>query len=120
MAMAGLSLPDGVSVDGVSLLPLLQGRGDFADRSLFWHYPHYHGSGAGPAGAVRHGQYKLIEWYEDGSVELYDLESDPAEQNDLAAALPDISASLRAQMNRWRDSVGAQMPDLNPEYRGSR
>ena len=64
-------------LDGVSLVPLLKG-GEIRQRTLFWHYPHYGNQGGAPCGFVRDGDWKLIEWYEDGRRELYNLRDDPA------------------------------------------
>jgi arylsulfatase A len=103
--------------DGVSLLPLLAGRGGVRRAGLFWHYPHYSNQGGRPGGAVRRGRYKLIEFYEDDRVELYDLGRDPGEARDLAGALPGKAAELRRKLAAWRRSVGAQMMTPNPEYK---
>ncbi|MHC4495918.1 MAG: sulfatase-like hydrolase/transferase, partial [Planctomycetota bacterium] len=76
LEMAGLPLKPRQHVDGVSLVSLLKQRGKPKRRAIYWHYPHYHGSGNKPSGAIRAGDYKLIEWYEDNSVELYNLKDD--------------------------------------------
>jgi arylsulfatase A len=107
---------DGVT-DGVSLLPPLTGRGAARRAELFWHYPHYSNQGGRPGGAVRQGRYKLIEFYEDSRVELYDLSRDPGEARDLAGALPRKAAELKRKLAAWRRSVGAQMMTPNPGYR---
>jgi arylsulfatase A len=106
-------------VDGVSLLPLLTGRRVPQRAELFWHYPHYSNQGGKPGGVVRQGRYKLIEFYEDSRVELYDLSRDLGETNDLAAKLPDKAAELRRRLAAWRRAVGAQMMTPNPEYKTS-
>ena len=114
--MLGLSenLPE--QVDGTSITPLLQGE-ESLDRSvLYWHYPHYSNQGSGPGGALRSGHLKLIENYEDGSVELYDLNADLSEQNNLAATMPQIADSLQQKLADWRASLNAQMPTGNPNY----
>ncbi len=84
LEMAGLPLRPEQHADGVSLVPLLKKTGTLDRRAIYWHYPHYHGSGSRPSGAVRAGDYKLIEWYEDGQIELYDLAHDLSEQKNLA------------------------------------
>ena len=81
---AGASASTYKGVDGVSLVSLIRDRKPLADRSLYWHYPHYSNQLGRPAGAVRHGNYKLVELYEDGRLELYDLSKDIGEKNDLS------------------------------------
>jgi WD40 repeat protein len=96
-------------VDGESLLPLLRQRGSLRRQALYWHYPHY-SDGTTPYGAVRRGNDKLIEFYEDGRLELYDLQADPGEKHDLAGAQPARAQQLRQLLSDWRKQVGAQMP----------
>jgi len=107
----------GQVVDGVSLMPLLKGKGKLRREALYWHYPHYHPGGATPYSAVRQGSRKLIEFAEDGHVELYDLNADPEEKRDLAAAMPEEAEKLRRRLSAWREKVGAQMAVPNPAYR---
>ncbi len=116
--IAGIAPPSENSIDGESLVPLLRGTGKPRREALFWHYPHYSNQGGKPGGAVRMGDLKLIEWYEDHRVELYDLASDPSESRDLAPNRPADVDRLRSMLARWRESVGAQMMTPNPEYRG--
>ena len=115
LEMAGLPLRPRQHMDGVSLVPLLKG-GAPAERPLFWHYPHYSNQGGAPGGAVRVGNFKLIEWFEDMRVELFDLSGDLGEQHDLAAAMPEKTAALRQQLHDWRQRVNAAMPTPNPKY----
>ena len=89
-----------------------------AGRPLFWHYPHFSNQGGSPGGAVRRGDWKLIERYEDGSLELYDLRTDPSETRDLAAKRPGKAEELRAFLSAWRVETGANMPTANPAFRG--
>ncbi len=97
-------------MDGVSLVPLLKGKGGLKRQAIYWHYPHYHGSGSKPSAAVRAGDYKLIEWYEDNSVELYNLRDELGEQNDLAAKMPQKAAELRGLLHKWLKQVNADVP----------
>lgn len=113
---AGVPLAPGQHVDGVSLLPLLRGTGTLPRRSLYWHYPHYHPGGVTPYSAVRNGDYRLMEFFEDQRVELYDLRKDPEEKQDLAAAMPEKARELREELAEWRKQVGAQLPTPNPDY----
>jgi arylsulfatase A-like enzyme len=115
LELAGVRVPPGQAVDATSIVPLLDGSGTLADRPLYWHYPHYSNQGGRPGGAVRVGDWKLLEFFEDDRVELYDLAADPAEQKDLAAAQPERAAAMKKQLADWRVSVGAQMPTPNPK-----
>lgn len=102
-------------VDGVNFAPLLRGEEPNDRTPLFWHYPHYSNQGGGPCGAVRVGDYKLIEWYENMRCELYNLRSDIGERNDLAATMPKKVDELRTILHDWRTSVDANMPKPNPQ-----
>jgi arylsulfatase A-like enzyme len=102
-------------VDGRSIVAALRG-GSLRREALYWHYPHYSDQGGAPAGAVRAGDYKLIEFYEDGRLELYNLAKDIGEREDLAKRDPKRAARMRAMLQRWRESVGAKMPEANPKY----
>jgi len=107
--------PDGAkTLDGLSIVPLLKGTGSIQRDALYWHYPHYHVTK--PGGAIRCGDFKLIEYYEEGKLELYDLGKDLSETTDLAAKMPEKAAELRKKLDDWRKSVGAQMPTANPAY----
>jgi len=109
--------PSGVDpIDGTSLVPILNGTGHLSREALFWHYPHYSNQGGVPGGAVRKGEYKLIEFYEDGRLELYNLANDIWEQRNLAAREADKTKELHALLKEWRTSVGAAMPKENPDY----
>ncbi|MFA5058540.1 MAG: sulfatase, partial [Opitutaceae bacterium] len=101
--------------DGLSLVPLLKDTGTLNREALFWHFPHYH-SGVKPGGAVRAGDWKLIELFEDNQIELYNLKDDLGEKNNLATQLPEKAAELRKMLHDWRASLGAQMPTPNPSY----
>lgn len=103
-------------VDGVSFAALLRGD-EMQPRPLFWHYPHYGNQGGMPGGAVRDGKWKLIEWYEDGSLELYDVESDPGETKELSNDNPEVVNRLKTKLAEWREELGAKMPTENPRYR---
>lgn len=102
--------------DGESFVTLLRGDGRLKRDALFWHYPHYSNQGGKPGGAIRRGDLKLIESYEDGRRELYDLARDVGEGKDLAVERPEETASLGELLKEWRVSVRAQMPMLNPDF----
>jgi arylsulfatase A-like enzyme len=114
LEIAGLAGPPGHVVDGESLVPLLRGGSGLRRERIFWHYPHYHPGGATPYGAVREGAWKLIEFYEDRRLELYDLSQDPLEMDNRAAAEPGRARRLQRALDAWRTRVGAQMPAPNP------
>ena len=86
------------------------------NRPLFWHQPHYMNQGGKPAGVAREGDWKLIEQYEDGSLELYNLAKDPSETTDVAATEPNRVAALRGKLEAWRRSVGAETLKANPNF----
>lgn len=105
------------NIDGKSILKLLTGgtvTGE--ERPLFWHYPHFSNQLGRPAGAIRVGDYKLVESYETGKVELYDLKNDISESKDLSAEMVQKTKDLHNLLRNWRRSVNANMPLPNPEY----
>ncbi len=114
LQMTGLPLLPKQHVDGVSMVPLLKGTGKLKREAIYWHYPHYHGSGNKPSGAIRAGDYKLIEWYEDNSIELYNLKDDLGEKKDLALSMPEKAAELRRMLHTWRKQMKAKMPASGP------
>ena len=85
-------------------------------ENIYWHFPHYHAGGDSPYGAVRARQWKLVEFYEDNRVELYNLANDLGETNDLAKKNPEKAEELRKQLHQWRLDVDAQMPTPNPDH----
>ena len=110
LAMAGLdTLPD-QHVDGISLVPLLQGK-PMTRGPIFWHYPHYGNQGGGPGGAIRDGDWKLIEWYEGGGrFELYHISDDISEKQNVAECKPDRTRELYEKLQGWRDRMDAEYP----------
>jgi arylsulfatase A-like enzyme len=120
LELAGLPPRPTQHVDGVSLVPLLRKGGTTLSRpAIFWHYPHYHGSTWAPGAAVRAGDWKLIEFYEEDRVELYNLRDDIGETHDLAETKPEKARELVELLHRWQEDVGAKMPRPNPAYRPS-
>ncbi len=104
-------------LDGLSLVPLLQQPQSRLQRdALFFHYPHYYPTTT-PVSAVRAGDWKLLEYFEDKHVELYSLRDDPGERHNLAAQQPERAAQLRRRLHGWWKDVGAQSPRENPAYR---
>jgi arylsulfatase A-like enzyme len=108
-------------LDGASLRPVLAGTGPHAPHDLVWHYPHYSNQGGRPAAALvagdgpGPGRDKIVEHFETGKVELFDLGSDPGERHDLAGERSERAAELRARLTAWRNRVGAALPQPNPQ-----
>ena len=119
LELANIPQKDQEHRDGVSLVPLLKKNSKqcaikVKERSLFWHYPHYHRTK--PYGAVRNGHWKLIEFFENGKLLLFNLKEDPFEKVDLSKNFPRKTAELLKELQEWRKSVGAQMNIVNPKY----
>ena len=117
LGVAGLP-PSTDAMDGLNLAPLLKNPSAKMERdALFFHYPHYYHTTT-PVSAIRTRDWKLLEYFEDNRVELYNLREDPSEKHDLAKDMPDRAAELRGRLHAWRDSVGAALPKPNPEFKG--
>ncbi|WP_339676934.1 sulfatase, partial [uncultured Gimesia sp.] len=107
--------PQHQTIDGLSLVPLLKDPTTHLNReAIYFHYPHYHHST--PAGAIRAGDWKLIEFFADGNLELYHLKQDLSETTNLAAKNPEKAAELQQKLADWRTSTGAALPVKNPKY----
>ena len=106
--LCGQSPPAEKIVDGVSLKPLLRGEPTLDRESLYWHYPHYSNQGGFPGGAIREGDWKLVERYEDGQVHLYNLQDDIGELNDVAEQNAERVAAMRDRLHRWYKEVDAK------------
>jgi arylsulfatase A-like enzyme len=115
LAMAGMESEK--QTDGLSLCRILKKETHKLNRkAVFWHYPHYGNQGGTPGSAVRMGKYKLIEFYEPGRYELYDLENDIGEEEDLISQKPDIAKEMIELLNEWKASVCAKTPGKNPDF----
>jgi len=115
LAMTGLPGDEKHNRDvyGKSLAPLLKQPAAKLDRDeLYFHYPHYYPTTT-PVSAIRARDWKLLEYFEDGHLELFNLKDDPSEKNNLAASMPDRAKELRARLSAWREQVGAQLPTVN-------
>jgi len=108
LELAGLPSRPQQHLDGVSLVPILEGRETVGRDGLYWHYPHYSNQGGYPGGVLRDGDWKMIRNYENGRVFLYNLKNDPSERNDLAEKEPRRASDLAARHDRWLQSVGAK------------
>ncbi|MGF1579225.1 MAG: sulfatase [Gemmataceae bacterium] len=120
LEMAGLRQRPKQHTDGVSLVNLLRGRAKDIERPLYWHYPHYSNQGGTPGSSVRLGDYVLIEFFEDKHVELYNIKKDLGQKHDLAKKMSDRAAEMRTMLHRWRQSVDANLPRPNPNWKKKR
>lgn len=116
LEVAGIDPIPSQHTDGVSILPALKGENRFERGAVYWHYPHYSNQGGRPGCSVREGNWKLIEFFEDNNLELYQLSEDIGEEHDLADKHPDIRDDLHAKLCRWRESVHALIPKPNPNW----
>lgn len=114
--MTGSEMPEGKITEGLSLVSLLKGK-KIKDRALYWHFPHYSNHGMqSPGGAIRFGDYKLLEYFENNTVQLFNLKNDIEEQNDIAASDPKTTEKLRKMLHLWRKSIGINDMIPNPNY----
>jgi arylsulfatase A len=118
MEIAGVGGKQEPALDGASLVPLLRENQGLSRETLYWHFPHYT-EPTKPCSAIREGDYKLIEFYEDGRLELYNLKEDPGEKNNLAGKMTAKAEALRARLKAWLKSVNADMPVPNPNAKGA-
>jgi arylsulfatase A-like enzyme len=109
LAIAGIALRPKDHVDGVDLLPLLRDGTRPKRETYFWHYPHIHGAGNRPSGAILCGKYKLIQYYGTEIVELYNIEGDLSERQDLSESMPEKRQELLANLRAWQKSF----PDIS-------
>ena len=125
LEIAGAPKPSGHILDGQSIVPLLKDAGSFKRKAIFWHFPAYlepynkkqQPWRTTPAGAIRQGDWKLIEFFEDGKLELYNLKDDISETNDLAKTKPEKAKELHRILVEWRKSLNAPVPtEKNPRY----
>lgn len=127
LEIAGVRKPKGKLLDGKSILPLLKGGNSLNRKALFWHFPAYlQGRAEGardpyfrtrPGGAIRVGDWKLVEYFEDGTLELYNLKEDIGEKKNLAKVISEKTRELHNLMLTWRKAIDAPVPtELNPEY----
>jgi len=113
--LAGLPAIPEQHRDGVSLAPVLRGETTELPReAVFWHYPHYGNQGGTPGCSMRAGDYKLIEFFEDGRLELYNLAEDEGERHNLAQERPELARALHERLVAWRNGLEARLPEANP------
>ncbi len=116
LEMAGLSPLPEQHCDGVSILPVLDGAERLDREAIYWHYPHYGNQGGTPGSSVRAGDWKLIEFFEDGRLELYNLREDVSEERDLAEKDPQRVRRMHRMLLDWRREMEAIIPEPNPDY----
>jgi arylsulfatase A-like enzyme len=116
LEMANIPFMPDHHIDGISMAPLLKGKEKLSRDAIFWHYPHYGNQGGSPGSAIRSGNYKLLEYFEDGHLELYDLDNDIGETENLIDSRSEIADSLYEQLKKWRLEVKARYPSDNPAF----
>ncbi len=110
LELASLSAMKEQHRDGISIVPLLKGSTKWRRQTLYWHYPHYHGSTWKPGAAIRDGDWKLIEFHHYDKIELYDLKADPGEKNDLSKKNPTRTEQLLRKLHSWQKKLDAKLP----------
>jgi arylsulfatase A len=106
-----------IKSDGLSIAPLVKGEKKLNREAIFWHFPHYSNHGMQSAGgAVRSGDYKLLEYFDTGKMQLFNLKDDIGEQNNLVEIEPEKVNELKKLLSNWRESIGAKMMEENPNY----
>jgi arylsulfatase A-like enzyme len=120
LELTGTKKPENYTLDGVSIVSLLTSKGDakLGRDAIYWHFPGYLGAGEGewrttPAGSIRSGDWKLIEFFETGKLELYNLKDDLSEKHDLSKEKPEITQQLHEKLVAWRKETNAKMPTKN-------
>jgi arylsulfatase A-like enzyme len=116
LEMADLPQIPGQHVDGVSIADLLKGKNTLDREAIYWHYPHYGNQGGTPGASMRMGDFKLIEFFEDNSLELYDLRNDIGENCDISKKYPDLTQKMHSMLKKWQIEVQAKFPEANAEY----
>lgn len=112
LEMIGLPAMPEQHMDGNSFVPALKGKA-YDRGAIYWHFPHYSNHGyQSPGGAIRLGNYKLLEYFENGTVQLFDLESDIGEQHDISKEYPETAQKLLTMLREWRKEVDAKMPKV--------
>lgn len=125
--VAGIEIPSDKILDGTSLLPVATNKDELAERALYWHFPIYLEGGNAetqdplfrtrPGSAIRFGDWKLIQYFENNDIELYNLKEDISEKNNLAASNTEKVEELLGMLNDWRVSINAPVPtEINPDY----
>jgi arylsulfatase A-like enzyme len=104
------------NLDGISFMPLLKEKNKLGRDSIYWHYPHYGNQGGTPGSSIRMGDYKLIEFFEDDRLELYNLKKDISEKDNIIKRYPDLAGKMKKKLAEWRKSVNGKIPEQNPDW----
>ena len=111
LSATGLDLNSTIPNDGDNLIPLLEGKKEFKNRALYWHYPNFAFHRDNRLGsAIREGDHKLLHFYDTDSIELYNLKKDISEKNDLSEKMPQLAQKLKGKLSSWLKESGALMP----------
>jgi arylsulfatase A-like enzyme len=117
LELVGIEMDIHQQIDGISLVPLLFETKNWERDAIYWHYPHYGNQGGTPGSSIRDGDYKLIEFFEDGRLELYNLATDPGETLNLIHSHTEQVESLHQRLQDWRYRMNAKYPLYNPEWK---
>jgi arylsulfatase A-like enzyme len=117
LEIAGIEYLDHQLIEGISLVPLLKGRNYLPREGIYWHFPHYGNQGGTPCSSIRSGDYKLIKFYEDNHLELYNLQHDIGEKHNHSESYPEVTDKLVKELDNWLNWIGAKFPERNPDYR---
>ena len=117
LSFAGIQSDENYQIDWVDLSLLFDGIEHLSRKELYWHYPHYHGSGWTPGAAIRQGDWKLIEFYESNQVELYNLSEDISETFDLSNKYPDRASALKKKLHDLQETMNANKVTINNDYK---
>ena len=113
---ANIDLIENQHQDGISLRTIIDQKIIPLERPLYWHYPHYGNQGGDPSSMIRKGKWKLIHYYEEEIDELFDLEKDPSEQNNVANDFSEITTKLSVQLKNWLVEVDAIYPERDEQF----
>ena len=116
LSIAGIEVEKNIILDGIDLSPLIHENKSLEREDLFWHYPHYHGSAWTPGAAIRRGDWKLIEFNESNTIELYNLKNDLSEQEDLSLRFPEKVTELQSRLRELQKSMNANSVRINPNF----
>lgn len=111
--IAGTNLKKGNDIDGISIKPLITKNRPLKRGAIYWHFPHHRSTEGAMGAAIRKNNWKLIELFEEEKFLLFNLSSDPGEQNDLANKMPEMVKELKQDLNNWQKQMNAEMPQKN-------